>query len=81
MNVETYFKVECDDPRRPSYIETDVFIDLDDIGRLKYIVNELNGLKCNYTLLTETFDSSTDRILDRTYLREENDLNQGISTN
>jgi hypothetical protein len=73
--IEVYYKLECDSKNRPDTLNSDTVYDLFHVKRMNDTVDELleNGIP--FTLYIEEWDSNQDKVLNRIYLKQENDLN------
>lgn len=73
--IEVYYKLECDSKNRPDTLNSDTVYDLMQVEMLNEAVDGLLQSNIPFTLYIEEWDSSDDIILNRIYLKQENDLN------
>lgn len=73
--TEVYYKLECDSKHRPDTLKTDTVYDLLHVEKMNDVVDELLENDIPFTLYIEEWDSNQDKVLNRIYLKEDNDLN------
>ena len=73
--TEVYYKLECDSKHRPDTLQTDTMYDLLHVEKMNDVVDELLENAIQFTLYIEEWDSNQDKVLNRIYLKEDNDLN------
>lgn len=70
--ITAYYLFRCDDPKRPSWMPTDLHLGLSEMERVSGIRKRLDAEKVNYDLVVERFDPNTDSILTNDYIVERN---------
>ncbi len=73
--TEVYYKLECDSKHRPDTLGPDTVYDLLHVEKMNDVVDELLENDTPFTLYIEQWDSNQDKVLNRIYLKEDNDLN------
>lgn len=70
--INAYYLFRCDDPKRPSWMTTELHFGLFEMERVTEIRKRLDADKVNYDLVVERFDPNTDTILTNDYIVERN---------
>ena len=70
--INAYYLFRCDDPKRPSWMPTDLHLDLFEMERVVEVRRRLDADKVNYDLVVERFDPNTATILTNDYIVEKN---------
>jgi hypothetical protein len=70
--INAYYLFRCDDPKRPSWMPTDLHFGLFEMERVTEIRRRLDADKVNYDLVVERFDPNTQNILTNDYIVEKN---------
>ena len=70
--INAYYLFRCDDPKRPSWMPTDLHFGLFEMERVTEIRRRLDADKVNYDLVVERFDPNTQSILTNDYIVEKN---------
>jgi hypothetical protein len=70
--INAYYLFRCDDPKRPSWMPTDLHLDLFEMERVIEIRRRLDADKVNYDLVVERFDPDTNSVLSNDYIVEKN---------
>ena len=73
--TEVYYVLECDSKQRPDTLETDTVYDLLHVERMNDVVDELLENDIPFTLYIEEWDGDKDEVLNRIFLKRDNDLN------
>ncbi len=66
--IRIYYLFRCDDPNRPSTMQTDESYSLDRQEEAYKLKNELDKLGVNYDFLIERWDSGAEEILSNDYV-------------
>jgi len=70
--INAYYLFRCDDPKRPSWMTTDLHFGLSEMERVTEIRKRLDADKVNYDLVVERFDPNTDTVLSSDYIVRRN---------
>jgi hypothetical protein len=67
-----YYLFRCDDPNRPSTMQTDESYALDEYDEVYKLKGELDAKGINYDLLIERFNLDNDEVLSNDYIVQNN---------
>lgn len=71
-STRIYYLFRCDDPNRPSTMQTDESYDLDEYDEVYKLKGELDAKNINYDLIIERFNSENDEVLSNDYITQNN---------
>jgi hypothetical protein len=71
-STRIYYLFRCDDPNRPSTMQTDESYSLDRQEEAYKLKDELDKLGVNYDFLIERWDSGAEEILSNDYVVQNN---------
>lgn len=70
--INAYYLFRCDDPKRPSWMDTKLHFGLFEMAKVETLKQKLDADKVFYDLVVERFDPNTDTILSNDYIVQKN---------